>query len=77
MSQLVAMFCDLDDFCKHFEPIYTHRLLQSGKRRRTLAFHACPQTDIQRILWLIDRRHHMAYGQPPNPEVHDALSARQ
>ena len=21
--QLTAMFCDIDDFCKHFEPIYT------------------------------------------------------
>jgi len=23
MSQLVAMFCDIDDFCKVVEPIYT------------------------------------------------------
>ena len=35
MSQLIAMFCDIDDFCKTFEPIYTERLLQSGKRQRT------------------------------------------
>ena len=34
MSQLVAMFCDSDDFCKVFEPIYTQRLLQSGQRHR-------------------------------------------
>jgi hypothetical protein len=36
MSQLVAMFCDIDDFCKVFEPIYTQRLLQneSAKKRR-------------------------------------------
>ena len=34
MDQLLAMFCDIDDFCNHFEPIYTQRLLQSGKRRR-------------------------------------------
>jgi hypothetical protein len=35
MSQLVAMFCDIDDFCKVFEPIYTQRLLQneSAKKR--------------------------------------------
>jgi hypothetical protein len=32
MSQLVAMFCDIDDFCKRFEPIYTQRLLHSGSR---------------------------------------------
>jgi hypothetical protein len=35
MSQLVAMFCDIDDFCKTFEPIYTERLIQSGQRQRT------------------------------------------
>ena len=35
MSQLIAMFCDIDDFCKWFEPLYTHRLLQSGQRQRT------------------------------------------
>jgi hypothetical protein len=23
-------FCDINDFCKWFEPLYTHRLLQSG-----------------------------------------------
>jgi hypothetical protein len=34
MSQLVAMFCDIDDFCNTFEPIYTQRLLQSGQRQR-------------------------------------------
>jgi len=35
MSQLIAMFCDLDDFCKWFEPLYMRRLLQSGQRQRT------------------------------------------
>ena len=34
MSQLVAMFCDIDDFCKAFEPCYTQRLLHSGQRQR-------------------------------------------
>ena len=34
MSQLIAMFCDIDDFCKGFEPLYTQRLLQSGQRQR-------------------------------------------
>jgi len=30
MSQLIAMFCDIDDFCKWFEQPYMRRLLQSG-----------------------------------------------
>jgi hypothetical protein len=34
MSQLVAMFCDIDDFCKRFEPLYQQRLLQQGQRQR-------------------------------------------
>jgi Transposase DDE domain len=35
MSRLIAMFCDIDDFCKWFEPLYTQRLLRSGQRQRT------------------------------------------
>ena len=34
MSQLLAMFCDIDDFCKWFEPLYMSRLLQDGQRHR-------------------------------------------
>ena len=34
MSQLIAMFCDIDDFCKWFEPLYMQRLLQSSQRQR-------------------------------------------
>lgn len=34
MSRLVSMFCDIDDFCKWFEPLYMRRLLQSGQRQR-------------------------------------------
>ena len=34
MSQLIAMFCDIDDFCKWFEPLYMQHLLQDGQRHR-------------------------------------------
>ena len=34
-SPLSAIFCDIDDFCKWFEPLYMRRLLQSGQRQRT------------------------------------------
>jgi hypothetical protein len=33
--QLIAMFCEIDDFCKHFEPTFTRHLLQAGHRHRT------------------------------------------
>ena len=35
MDQLVAIFCDLDDFCKAFEPVYARHLLRRGQRHRT------------------------------------------
>jgi hypothetical protein len=28
MSRLITMFCDIDDFCKWFEPLYTQRMLR-------------------------------------------------
>src|SRR5262245_45393905 len=35
MNQLVDIFCDIDDFCKAFEPVYNRRLLHTGLRQRT------------------------------------------
>jgi hypothetical protein len=35
MEDLMAIFCDIDDFCKAFEPVYTRRLLHVGQRQRT------------------------------------------
>ena len=35
MDQLLAIFCDIDDFCKAFEPVYARRLLHAGQRQRT------------------------------------------
>ena len=32
--RLIAMFCDIDDFCKAFVPVYTRHLLQAGQRHR-------------------------------------------
>lgn len=34
MSQLTSIFCDIDDFCKHFEPLFDEHLLKSGTRQR-------------------------------------------
>jgi len=35
MDQLIAIFCDRDEFCKAFEPVYARRLLHIGQRHRT------------------------------------------
>ena len=32
--QLIAIFCDIDDFCKTFAPVYHQHLLQSDRRVR-------------------------------------------
>jgi hypothetical protein len=32
--QLIAMFCDIDDFCKAFAPVYHRHLLHRGQRHR-------------------------------------------
>jgi hypothetical protein len=34
MSELISMFCEIDDFCNWFEPLYHQRLLQDGQRQR-------------------------------------------
>lgn len=34
MDELIAIFCDIDDFCKAFEPVYARCLLRTGQRRR-------------------------------------------
>ena len=31
----MAIFCDIDDCCKAFEPVYPHRLLHVGQRQRS------------------------------------------
>jgi len=35
MNQLITIFCDIDDFCNAFEPMYSRRLLHMGQRHRT------------------------------------------
>jgi hypothetical protein len=32
--QLITLFCDIDDFCKHCAPISHPHLLQAGRRHR-------------------------------------------
>jgi hypothetical protein len=34
MDQLLAIFCDIDDFCKAFEPVSHRRLPHVGQRQR-------------------------------------------
>lgn len=57
MSQLTSMFCDIDDFCKGFEPRFEHHLLETGQakpRRR-------PQLALSEIMTIIVLFHRSRY----------------
>ena len=58
--QLTAMFCDIDDFCKHFAPIYHQHLLQTGcchrSRQPELAL-----SEIMTILVYFHRSHYRTF----------------
>lgn len=57
MSQLVAIFCDLDDFCKVFEPLYEQRLLAKvAKHRRRQT--ALSLSEIMTLVIDFHRRHY-------------------
>ena len=57
MSHLVAIFCDLDDFCKVFEPLYEQRLLaKAAKHRRRQT--ALSLSEIMTLVIDFHRRHY-------------------
>lgn len=57
MSALVSMFCDIDDFCKSFEPVYNQHLLTTGqsKRRRQ------PRLSLSEIMTILVHFHWTSY----------------
>jgi hypothetical protein len=38
---ILPVFCDIDDFCQFFEPLWKRRLLSSGERQRDRASRLC------------------------------------
>jgi hypothetical protein len=58
--QLTAMFCDIDDFCKRFEPIYHRHLLQAGHRPRSRQT-ALALSEIMTILIYFHRSHYRTF----------------
>ena len=57
MHKLVEIFCDVDDFCHHFMPLWEQQLLTDGqrKRRRTGRMQA---SEIMTIIILFDQPNH-------------------
>jgi hypothetical protein len=58
--QLIAMFCDLDDFCKRFAPVYHRHLLHTGQRHRGRQ-PALALSEILTILVYFPRSHYRTF----------------
>src|SRR5215208_770282 len=54
---ILPVFCDIDDFCLFFEPLWKRRLLGAGERRRDRAARLC----LSEVMTLIVMFHSSAY----------------
>jgi transposase len=57
MDSLLALFCDVDDFCKAFLPIWNSHLLASGQKQRQRA-RALTMSEIMTILIAFHQSHY-------------------
>jgi len=54
---ILPLFCDIDDFCQFFEPLWKKRLLSSGERRRERAGYLC----LSEVMTIIVMFHTSSY----------------
>ena len=54
---ILPVFCDIDDFCRLFEPLWKRRLLSSGGRQRDRAGYLC----LSEVMTIIVMFHSSAY----------------
>ena len=54
---ILPLFCDIDDFCQFFEPLWNQRLLSAGSRRRDRAGLLC----LSEVMTIIVMFHASAY----------------
>src|SRR3954470_24879007 len=55
--EILPLFCDIDDFCLLFEPLWKQRLLSSGERQRDRAARLC----LSEVMTIIVMFHSSAY----------------
>src|SRR6266436_6005817 len=60
MDQLIAIFCDIDDFCKTFAPVYGRCLLQAGQRQRACLI-ALALSEILTLLVYVHWSHYRTF----------------
>jgi len=54
---ILPVFCDIDDFCQFFEPLWKRRLLSSGERQRNRAAPLC----LSEVMTIIVLFHSSSY----------------
>jgi hypothetical protein len=54
---ILPLFCEIDDFCRLFEPLWKRRLLSSGARRRDRA----PRLSLSEVMTIVVMFHASAY----------------
>src|SRR5215216_5434503 len=54
---ILPVFCDIDDFCRLFEPLWKRRLLSSGERQRDRAARLC----LSEVMTIIVMFHSSSY----------------
>ncbi len=52
---ILPLFCDSDDFCQFFEPLWKRRLLATGARQRDRAAQLC-LSEVMTIIVLFHAR---------------------
>ena len=57
MSALTHMFCEIDDFCKQFEPVFERQLLKSNVRKRLRR----PRLSLSEMMTIIVYFHRSSY----------------
>jgi hypothetical protein len=57
MDSLLELFCDVDDFCQQFLPIWNHQLLASGQKQRQRA-RSLTVSEIMTILIAFHQSHY-------------------
>jgi hypothetical protein len=55
--EILPLFCDIDDFCQFFEPLWKRRLLSSGARQRDRA----PSLALSEVMTIIVMFHASSY----------------
>jgi hypothetical protein len=54
---IVALFCNVDDFCQRFEPLWQHRLIASGNRQRLRESRLC----LSEVMTIVISFHQSGY----------------